>query len=160
MCGKKPHYTFRDNETGTYVGVCYSKECNAQAKAATYRRNETNLFYKIASGWETNPIWHCELVFDEAVSEVVHLHTTPAAGAPPSIFSGKVSGLHFRANGGLWPIEAREGVIIKSVWTNDEQTVTELSVEEAVTHFTPLLTTIDCTNETESQGDLLHLATP
>ena len=137
ICGVEPvKTTWRDNRSMKNVGICARRRCQKEAKAAVYLRNGEQITYRIESGWETNPIWHCKVILDKPV-EVGHLHTTQALGDAPSVFSGKTSGLLFQPTGGLWPIEAREGQLILTSWVDDVKSTQEISVAEAIAFFSP-----------------------
>ena len=94
-------------------------------------RMDSQMYYQIESGWENNPIWTCP-VFLLEIEEVGHLHITADVGNPPTVFSGEVSGLFFKARGNLWPVEARSGVLVREDWENDKPQITEITIQEGV----------------------------
>ena len=127
LCNASPVSTaWRDKKQSRLIVVCPT--CEAVVKAATYLRNEEHVVYAIESGWESNPVWYCDVVLD-AAEKTTHLHTTKDAGEAPTVFNGETSGLYFQAKGGLWPIESREGRLLHVVWKNDQKATQAISTE-------------------------------
>jgi len=129
ICGEKGHWVFFDNKEKQRVYACRAHR--EDMEKMTYVRNELIVQYRLRSGWDENPIWHCPVVLDKP-QQVDHLHTTQDAGQAPSIFSGKTSGLLFKARGSLWPIEARNGQLELVIWKNDNKQVKNISPQEAI----------------------------
>jgi hypothetical protein len=82
------------------------------------------LAYKIESGWPNVPVWYCPVVLKPEIAVIDHLHTTRSVNEAPTVFSGKVSGLLFRAHGNLFPIESREGYLVMAESEKTLETMT------------------------------------
>ncbi len=94
-------------------------------------RSDRQLSYKIESGWERKPFWHCKLGLGEE-KQANHIHTTLDAGEAPSIFRGKSSGLYFHCKGNIWPVGARKGNIVLTTWKDDIPFETIITPNEAI----------------------------
>ena len=136
ICGRGPepgqygyHYIAPDGER-VRVAVCYHHQ--EQVQAIEEPRHWAELKYQIESGWPENPIWYCRIVVTEEPQQIGHLHTTPAAGSAPSVWSGEEQ-LFFLTGTGCWPCTSREGHFVVEEYHDSETPVRKkISREEAL----------------------------